>query len=331
MDSLYPMLFKPVIKDYIWGGRRLVDLGRELPETGRVAESWEISGHPDGMTTVINGIYAGKTLQALLDELGADLVGTRNQWALDRGKFPLLVKLLDANKRLSVQVHPDDAYALAHEGNELGKTEMWVVLQAEPDAAIIYGLERPMTANDLREAIRKGRLDSCLHRVPIRVGDHICVPAGTLHALLEGSVVAEVQQNSNTTYRAYDWNRKGADGKPRALHLEKALDVINYEQVGEGLKKPEIIEENENWRRERLCSNRYFTTERFIAGRDTHYSGVCDGSTLEIWGALAGRIRTAGLQLEAMQFCLLPAALGEFTVEIPANSTILRTYTGKQH
>jgi len=330
MVSYYPLLFKPVIKDYIWGGQRLAGMGRLLPESGKAAESWEISGHPDGMGTVINGIHAGKTLQALLNELGADLVGTRNQWALDRGKFPLLVKLLDADKRLSVQVHPNDAYALSHEGNELGKTEMWVVLQAEPDAAIIYGLERPLTSADLREAIRLGDLETCLHLVPIKVGDHICIPAGTLHALLEGAVVAEIQKNSNTTYRVYDWNRKGADGKPRPLHIEKALDVINYEQVGLGLKQAEIIEENAIWRRENLCSNRYFTTERIIAKKATRYSGVCDGSTLEIWGVLVGQASAAGQRLEAIQFCLLPAALGEFTVEMSANAVLLRAYTAEQ-
>lgn len=329
MQNLYPLLFIPVIKDYIWGGQRLAALGRELPNSGRAAESWEISGHPDGMTTVMNGAFAGKTLQEVLDALGQALVGTRNQWALDRGKFPLLVKLLDANRRLSVQVHPNDAYAQVHEGNELGKTEMWVVLQAEPHAAIIYGLEKALTPVQLKEAINEGRLEPCLHHIPIKVGDHICVPSGTLHAILEGAVVAEIQQNSNTTYRVYDWNRMGADGKPRALHIDKALEVINYQQVGLGLREPELIEENEAWRHECLCHNRYFTTERFVTKTEAYYPGVCDGSTLEIWGVLEGEAVIANQPLSAVQFCLLPAALGEFTVKVSANSTLLRTYTAK--
>ena len=327
MNKLYPFFFKPILKDYIWGGRRLADLGRPLPESGTIAESWEIAGHPDGMTRVINGCYAGKTLQELLVELGEKLVGTRNQWALELGKFPLLVKLLDANRRLSVQVHPDDDYAQAHAGNDLGKTEMWVVLQAEPDAAIIYGLEKTLTPEDLREAISAGTFEACLHRVPINAGNHICVPSGTVHAILEGALIAEIQQNSNTTYRVYDWNRVGSDGKPRALHIDQALDVINYQQVGLTLSDPVIIEENQTRRQERLCQNPYFTTERIFAKTDMHYLGNCDGSTLEIWGLISGQATVAGENLNPIQFCLLPAGLGEFSVDIQANSTLLRTYT----
>ena len=328
MKTLYPLIFKPILKDYVWGGRYLAEMGRALPESGRAAESWEISGHDDGMTKVLNGVYAGKTLPELLDELGTDLVGTRNKWALERGKFPLLVKLLDANQRLSVQVHPDDAYAQEHEDNELGKTEMWVVLHADPNAAIVYGLERYLTPEELRNAISEGRLESCLHCVPIKVGDHICVPAGTLHAILEGAVVAEIQQNSNTTYRVFDWNRMGADGKPRPLHVNQALDVIDYQQVGCGLQAPEFIEENQFWRRERLCQNRYFTVERIITSAETHYSGICDGSTMEIWGVISGNAVIDGEYLKAVRFCLLPAALGSYDIKVPANSVLLQIYTG---
>jgi len=133
MTTFYPLLFTPVLKDYIWGGRNLEKLGRDLPD-GIIAESWEIAGHPDGTTAVANGTYAGKLLTEIQEELGLDLIGTNCAWAQERGKFPLLIKLLDANRPLSVQVHPKDDYALAHEGNELGKTEMWVVLHAEPGA-----------------------------------------------------------------------------------------------------------------------------------------------------------------------------------------------------
>jgi len=140
MTELYPLFGKPVLKDYIWGGRNLTDLGRVLPAGKKVAESWEIAAHPDGMSTVENGIYTGQTLQALTEQFGEGLVGTRGEWALSRGRFPLLVKLLDANQSLSVQVHPDDDYAQMYAGGDLGKAEMWVVLRAEPNAAIIYGL-----------------------------------------------------------------------------------------------------------------------------------------------------------------------------------------------
>ncbi len=326
MTDLYPMLFKPVLKDYIWGGRRLADLGRQLPEEGIVAESWEIAAHPDGMTRVVNGPYAGQTLQDLLKILGVDLVGTRNDWALQREKFPLLVKLLDANRDLSVQVHPDDDDALAHEGNELGKNEMWVVLQAEPDAAIIYGLAQAATPDDLRRAIEAGKLEPYLHRLPIKAGDHVCVPAGTLHAILAGAVIAEIQQNSNTTYRVYDWNRLGADGNPRALHVDRALDVIRYDQVKLSLAEPRFGGRGSGWSCEVLCQNRYFTTERIRMAPGARYEGSCDGATLEIWGVIEGWAEVAGLALEAVRFGLLPAGLGAFTVGTNEEATLLRTY-----
>lgn len=328
MTELYPLLFEPILKDYIWGGRRLADLGRTLPEDGIVAESWEIAAHPDGMTRVANGPYTGKTLQDLLGLLGADLVGTRNAWALARDKFPLLVKLLDANRHLSVQVHPDDAYALVNGDNELGKHEMWVVLRAEPDAAIIYGLAGEATADDLRRAIEGGDLTPQLNRLAIRAGDHVCVPAGTLHAILAGCVIAEIQQNSNTTYRVYDWNRVGADGNPRPLHVDRALDVINYEQVGLSLPEAQVCDAGEGWSCELLCRNRYFTTERVRMDAGARYEGECDGSTLEIWGVIEGAAEVAGEGLAAVQFVLLPAGMGAFSVRSRGACTLLRTYVG---
>ncbi|MCB2209799.1 class I mannose-6-phosphate isomerase [bacterium] len=328
MTNLYPMLFEPVLKDYIWGGRHLADLGRALPAEGIVAESWEIAAHPDGMTQVVNGPYAGKTLQDLLELLGVDLVGTRNDWALARDKFPLLIKLLDANRSLSVQVHPNDEYALVNEGNELGKTEMWVVLQAQPEAAIIYGLVGEATADDLREAIEDGDLAPHLNRLPISVGDHVCVPAGTLHAILEGCVIAEIQQNSNTTYRVFDWNRVGADGKPRPLHVDRALDVLNYEQVGMSLPEAQVCDSGEGWTCELLCRNRYFTTERVRMADGAVYEGKCDGSTLEIWGVIEGSAAVEGEVLSAVQFVLLPAGMGAFSVRAQGDCTLLRTYVG---
>ena len=151
MTELYPIFCKPVLKDYIWGGRNLTDLGRVLSAGNKVAESWEIAAHPDGMSTVENGVYAGQTLQALTEQLGEALIGTRGKWAMSRRRFPLLVKLLDANQSLSVQVHPDDGYAKAHAGGDLGKAEMWVVLRAEPNAAIIYGLSKSATPEQLQK------------------------------------------------------------------------------------------------------------------------------------------------------------------------------------
>ncbi len=220
--EIYPLTFDPVFRDYIWGGRNLETLfGRRLPP-GIVAESWEISGHPSSPTRVNAGPLAGLTLPQVQERLGERLVGVRSGWATSRGRFPLLVKLLDANRPLSVQVHPPDDYALEHEG-DLGKTEMWYVLHARPGAELIYGLAHETTPTEFRAALEAGELESLLHRLPVRVGDVIFIPTGMLHALLEGIVVAEIQQNSDTTYRVYDWGRVGADGKPRPLHVDKAL------------------------------------------------------------------------------------------------------------
>jgi len=326
MHNIYPMFFDPVLKDYIWGGRNLAKYGWKLPETGPVAESWEISSHEDGMTHVINGPLAGKSLLEVLNLLGTSLVGTKNKWALERGKFPLLVKILDAEKRLSVQVHPDDAYAQTHEGNELGKTEMWVVLDAKPDAAIVYGLSDNITPDEFRKSIDAGELEKHLHKINIQREDHICVPSGTLHAILEGALLVEIQQNSNTTYRVFDWNRLGDGGKPRELHQSQALDVIDFNQVRSVLHRPKVLEETSGMRRERLCQNSYFTTDRYYMKSSTEISGVCNGTTFEIWGVLSGTAEIAGEPMSAVQFVLLPAALGEYSVKATQDTVLLRSF-----
>lgn len=324
-SNLYPLIFTPVLKDYIWGGRNLeTKLGRPLPP-GNIAESWEIAAHPDGESVVENGRFAGLTLTQLHQQLGLDLIGSRNKWAQQRQKFPLLVKLLDANDALSVQVHPNDDYALANEGNELGKTEMWVVLQAEPEAAVILGLSRPTTAVDFGAAVRSGQLEPYLHRIPVRAGDVVCVPSGSLHAILGGLLIAEIQQNSNTTYRVFDWNRT-RDGKARPLHIDKALDVINFQQIQPALCQPERIAENDGVRRFRLCQNNYFVTERVEMAAGARYDGRCDGRSLEIWGVIEGNVAINEVGLTAVRFTLLPAALGPFSVRASSAATLLRTY-----
>ena len=334
-EKLYPMRFTPVLKDYIWGGRNLATkLGRALPAEGVVAESWEIAAHEDGASVVENGPYAGQTLTQVHAELGLDLIGAANAWAQAQGKFPLLVKLLDAHAPLSVQVHPNDAYALAHEGNELGKTEMWIVLHAEPGAELIVGVTAGTTPDAFRRAIEENRLEPYLHRVPVQAGDHVCVPTGTLHAIMGGLLIAEIQQNSNTTYRVYDWGRVGADGQARPLHVDKALAVIDFERVEPQIVPPTLLAEQPGLRRELLCRNRYFTTERITLAAGAEFHGACTGDTLEIWGVIEGQVAVNELKLDAVRFCLLPAALGEYVVRARTAVTLLRTYVegeeGKQ-
>lgn len=327
-NRLYPLLFQPVLKDYIWGGRNLeIILGRELSD-GRVAESWEIAAHEDGSSVVTNGRYRGLTLKEVHAQLGLDLIGRNNAWAQKRGKFPLLIKLLDASDKLSVQVHPDDSYALTHEGNELGKSEMWFVLHAEPGAEIILGVQRGVTSAQFRESIIDGSLEQILHRVPVSAGDHVCVPSGTLHAILGGILIAEIQQNSNTTYRVYDWNRTQG-GKPRPLHIDKAMDVINFAVIEPELKPQILLEETERVSRSLLCSNQYFTTELIKIKSGGEFNGYLNGDTLEIWGVIAGDIHVNSVHLSAVQFTLLPAALGDYHVTAPKGATCLRTYVAK--
>jgi len=326
MPDFYPMTFEPVLKHYIWGGRNLEKLGRELPKNEKIAESWEIAAHKDGMSIVKNGFYSGQTLADLLLELGENLVGTNNQWALERGKFPLLVKLIDANRSLSVQVHPDDDYAMKHEGNELGKSEMWVVLDAEPGAGIIYGLKEKIDRKTFRDAVDNGSLGKYLHRIPIKKGDYICVPSRTVHAILEGVLIVEIQQNSNTTYRLFDWNRLGDDGKPRELHVEKALDVINFDQVGCKLPRPQPLKGGNGLAAEKLCKNQYFSTERITMEKESIYSGLCDGSTFEIWGILSGCVEVNNININPVNFVLLPAALGPYTIVANEDSSLLRIF-----
>lgn len=325
MNELYPLTFTPVLKDYIWGGRNLEKLGRNLPN-GIIAESWEIAAHEDGTTVVNNGRFTGQPLTEVHQELGLDLIGSNCQWAQDRGKFPLLIKILDANKQLSVQVHPKDDYALAHEGNELGKTEMWVILAANPDAKLQLGVKKGTTPEQFRQGIEDGNLEPYLHYVPVKAGDHVCVPAGTLHAIMDGILIAEIQQNSNTTYRVYDWNRVGSDGQPRPLHIDKALDVIDFDKTELSICPAELIADESGIKRYLLCENEYFVTERVEMTAGSTFTGSCNGRSLGIWGVLSGSVDVNGVALTAVQFTLLPAALGDFTITTNTAATLLRTY-----
>jgi mannose-6-phosphate isomerase len=327
--EIYPLTFAPVFRDYIWGGRTLeTRFGRTLPP-GIVAESWEISGHPSSPTAVDSGPLAGMTLPQVLACLGARLVGTRSRWATDRAKFPLLVKLLDAHRRLSVQVHPPDEYALAHEG-DLGKTEMWYVLYAQPDTELVYGLAQDVTREEFRAALAEGQLSAYLHRLEIEPGDAVFVPTGTVHALLEGAVVAEIQQNSDTTYRVYDWDRVGADGAPRPLHIDKALDVIDFAMVRPSTVTPLVVEETAGLRRAEISRCQYFVVEEVRLDAGAAYHGQCDGTTFEIWGCVEGSASLddgdAPVRLPAVRFVLLPAALGAFSVRAENQAVLLRAY-----
>lgn len=226
--ELYPLIFAPVFKERVWGGRRLARWFADLP-AGPIGEAWVLSDHPQGRTPVQNGPLAGETLHTLKARFGAALVGTRGVSG-KTGEFPLLFKLLDSQEDLSVQVHPADDYQGLSPG-ELGKTEMWVVLDAEPGARVIYGLQPGVTPDSFAAAVREGRTMDVMREIPARAGDVLYVPAGTVHALGTGLLVAEIQQSSDTTYRVYDYGRLGLDGRPRELHVEHALRVAGYGEL----------------------------------------------------------------------------------------------------
>lgn len=212
--SAFPLT--PACKDYLWGGNKLRTEYGVKSNLEPLAEAWVLSCHPDGPSVLPDGTTLPDYLAAHPEAAGTHCKKFEN--------FPVLVKLIDAKDNLSIQVHPSDAYALEHEG-QYGKTEMWVVLEAEPDAFLYYGFREPITEEEFAERIRNNTLPEVLNAVPVKKGDVFFIPSGTLHAICKGIVIAEIQQNSNVTYRVYDYGRVGADGKPRALHIEKALDV----------------------------------------------------------------------------------------------------------
>ena len=211
----------PACKDYLWGGEKLrQDYGIQS-QLHPLAEAWVLSCHPDGPSVVATGPLAGKTLPEYIQEKGPGCLGADCEKFTD---FPILAKFIDAKGDLSIQVHPSNEYALAHE-HQFGKTEMWYVLDCEPGATLYYGFQHQISREEFQQRIQDNTLTEVLNAVPVEKGDLFFIPAGTLHAIRKGIVVAEIQQNSNVTYRIYDYGRVGADGKPRQLHIQQALEV----------------------------------------------------------------------------------------------------------
>jgi mannose-6-phosphate isomerase len=266
--SLYPLLFRPILKRYLWGGRRLgTALGKPLGEGADYAESWEVVDHGADQSVVANGPLAGMTLGQLVVDHGDELLGRHAERhggrSLQRGpqpRFPLLFKFLDCQRDLSVQVHPDDAAAARLDPPDLGKTEAWVILDAQPGSRVYAGLRPGIDRLALASAVARGQIEQCLHSFEPRIGDCIFIAAGTVHALGAGLLVAEIQQASDTTYRLFDWNRVGPDGKPRPLHIDQALDAIDYSAGAVSPGRPQAT----NWPFvERLAACDKFVLDRW--------------------------------------------------------------------
>ncbi len=288
----------PACKDYIWGGQRLkTDFGIQSG-LNPLSEAWVLSCHPDGPSVLADGPDRGMTLRAWLDKAGKEALGTACEAFED---FPMLIKLIDAKKDLSIQVHPSDAYALEHEG-QYGKTEMWVVLDAEPGASLYYGFDREVSLEEFSSRVSDGTLTEVLRKVPVKPGDVFFIPSGTLHAIGAGLVIAEIQQNSNVTYRVFDYGRLGADGKPRALHVEKALAVTDR-------RPAPALDFGEH-----LGDCRYFTTD----GHQGDFQGDCDGTSFHalLFTDGQGSLTCGGETREVKkgQCWFLPAGSGEYQV-----------------
>ncbi len=234
---MYPLRFRPLFRRYIWGGRRLATVLNKPIGEDLCAESWEIVDHGDDQSVVKYGQFAGSSLRELVADHGQALLGTsvlQQITCVDtptnlQGRFPLLLKFLDANRSLSVQVHPDDHLGAKLDPPDLGKTEAWYVMHADPGAKIYAGLKPGVTSDDLRSAISNGTTEHLLHSFEPMPGDCVFIRAGTLHAIGQGLLIAEIQQASDTTYRIFDWNRVDRDGNPRPLHIEESLTATNFE------------------------------------------------------------------------------------------------------
>ncbi len=255
-----PFLLSPAAKDYIWGGTRLKEEYHKNIDTTPLAETWECSTHPDGPSLAASGAFAGQTLREVL-RAHPDMIGLRPKTD-GEGGLPVLIKFIDAAQDLSVQVHPSDEYARLHEHGQLGKTEMWYVLEALPGASLVYGFRRDLTREELADALRAGTVEDCLQKVEIHRGDVFLIEAGTVHAIGAGAVIAEIQESSNLTYRLYDYHRPGKDGKPRELHIEKALDVASLWRKQVPVQRMHAGQQHGRICRERLGQCAYFTTDR---------------------------------------------------------------------
>ena len=322
--ELAPLLFRPVYKDYLWGGSRIASRFGRAGTPSPCAESWEVSAHEDGMSVVEGGPFDGRTLSSLCGEFGAALVGS---WAPDPSSFPVIVKIIDAEKRLSVQVHPGEASAERFGGEP--KTEMWYFVEAPEGAAVCAGLKKGVTPRVFADAVKEKSVASLLRTIPAEEGKALYVPGGMVHAICEGCLVVEVQQRSNTTYRVYDWDRTGPDGRPRELHVSRAIEAIEWNAPPMPLSTPYAMPSAAAGNlRERVLRSDFFTMERWTLSEPEPFEQ--DGRSFRILFALDGDLAVssaggAATVVPAGRSALLPAAMGPCTVGPAAPGGSVRT------
>ena len=311
MHLTTPIIFEPLYMERVWGGRRLETLyGKKLPGGGPVGESWELVDREEAQSVVHTGLLRGKTLHDLWTEYREPIFGARH--AASGPRFPLLFKLLDAEERLSVQVHPPAEMAPKLKGEP--KTEMWFVTAAEPGADIFAGLKEGTTREAFEEALGKGNVADLLHRIPTQPGDCIFIPSGRVHAIGAGNVIVEVQQNSDTTYRVFDWNRTGLDGKPRAMHVAESMCSIDFEDPEPKLQQPGS---------EPLVECEYFRIDHWALDADRE---AVQAGEFAVITCLTGAIECAGERFGPGEFFIVPASLADRTLKpLQPGSTLLRT------
>jgi len=321
-DSLYPLRFEPILRRLIWGGRRLgTVLHKPIGEGNDFAESWELADYRDAVSVVSEGELAGTTLRDLVHQRGREVLGPGLS---GRDEFPLLVKFIDAREVLSVQVHPDDEKGKLLAGDN-GKTETWVVVDAEPESLIYAGLRPGVTREQFGAAIENGQVEPLLHRFPARPGDCIMIEAGTVHAIGAGVLLAEIQQMSDATFRVFDWGRVGADGRPRELHIREAMESTDFARGPVNPLIPARQPAGEGNSREGLSRCPYFALERWTISRPA-VLGSTDRFTILMGmkGSAEVRHEGQGARLAFGQTLLLPAAVGPCEI-VPDGEAVVLT------
>ena len=309
MELTQPIVFEPLFMERVWGGRRLeTALGKRLPSGERVGESWEIVDREIAQSVVHDGALQGATLHELWTRHREEVFGPGMP---DSARFPLLFKILDAQERLSLQVHPPAEVAKRLGGEP--KTEMWYFLDTFSDAEIYAGLKHGVTREDFVRALLEGRVADLVHRIPARTGDALAIPSGRVHAIGAGNLIVEVQQNSDTTYRVFDWNRLGLDGKPRELHVDQSLQSIDFSDAEPGVATCEG---------EVVVSNDHFCVEKWALDA----SRAVSNDVFSIVIVVAGEVECSGRAFGLGDFFLIPPALADRELKPSASgATILRT------
>ncbi len=304
---MYILKLNPVFKDYLWGGTKLRDEYGFKSNLDKLAEGWMLSCHKDGENTVLNGEFEGKTLTEVVKIHPEYLGKNGNQFEY----FPILIKLIDAKNDLSVQVHPDNEYAMRVE-NEYGKTECWYILDCDDDAELIYGFNRTISSDEFKERIADNTFLETVNKVKVKKGDLFFIEAGTLHAIGKGILLAEIQQNSNTTYRVYDYGRLGADGKPRELHVEKAIDVTNCTPPTRSTNPEGELVSGNGYKSQLLTRCDLFNVEK-VSVTDSYTTNADENSFVSVL-VTDGKGMIDEIEINKGDSLFIPANHGEFTV-----------------